>query len=182
MRAPIYKTSVLVFTSLFLGCLSLSNNEKHNLTLGHSLNKIELPKQKWNLVHYLNSSTEHAMKVAQHLIDRKALNTNTEAETVIIVDQLAGFEEKLKNSGFRVLYYNSVDLNDSKSELPILLIIDQDKKVQYVGPYFQKDCQNCKANDLIPLMKSKLKKKYGNDENNLENAVVVKNLIEPLQL
>lgn len=94
-----------------------------------------IPNKKWNLVHYLGGKCGCSKTIADYLIKRKSLNSDSEQEVVILLDEMADKESQLIASGFKVFKYKAEKLKGSVDGVPLLVIYDQGSAVQYAGGY-----------------------------------------------
>ena len=110
----------------------------------------------WNLVHSLGQESLQAIALAQYLAQRRALNTSSESETVLLLPSMAGYKTSLQKAGYDVFSIDAELATQSLSE-PVLMIFDQNRSVQYSGPYGSADF--IKSNfDLLQLVQLKNRK------------------------
>ncbi|MGZ3691548.1 MAG: hypothetical protein ACXVAX_08590 [Pseudobdellovibrio sp.] len=150
------KISLLCFTSLFIGCLSLRDGKAYTLE-NINFNKFQLPQKEWNLVHILKKRSDESLKIANYLISRKALLTPRAAETVILSEDFFDKEGALAVGGFNVYRARNEDFPVTEDK-PYLLIVDDKNKKKYVREYYSSSCaKNCKIDDLMQLMRLRIK-------------------------
>lgn len=97
--------------------------------------ELGLQNKKWNLVHYLGGKCGCSKTIADYLIKRKPINSDSEQEVVVLLDEMAEKESQLISSGFKVFKYSAEKLKGSVDGVPLLVIFDQSSTVQYVGGY-----------------------------------------------
>lgn len=143
-----------IFTLAWVGLFSYFISQAHSwhqLAFKADTNKIELGlehlqsskdlKQN-NIVHFLTPSCSCSRVIKEDLLKREPYQDTKTSESVVLIDDLGGhFAKKLKVRGYTVI---SMSLAQIKSEMPaaieavpLLVIYDGDKHLQYAGGYDQ---------------------------------------------
>ena len=100
---------------------------------------IETP-ENYGVVHFLTPECGCSVNIYKHLMERGPYNKNYINESVVIVDDNElEFTKNLKGKGFKSLKLDLKNVHTEFSKsikgVPLLVIFDQNKKIQYVGGY-----------------------------------------------
>ena len=125
------------------------NQEEMNIsTIVHDTNNL-------GVIHFLTPKCSCSKEIFNRLIERGPISKDKAFESVVIVDDNAlNFQDKLTQRGFLAQAFTSEELvarvSSSMKGVPLLIIYDQDKTIQYIGGYSE--------NLINPLVKINIMK------------------------
>jgi len=110
------------------------NQEKINISaIVHDTNNL-------GVIHFITPKCSCSKEIFNHLMQRGPISEDRAIESVVIVDDnRLNFHDKLKERGFSTKAFTSEELlarvSTSMKGVPLLIIYDQDKTIQYIGGY-----------------------------------------------
>jgi hypothetical protein len=156
--APWLVLTWAVSISLFIGVLHGNHKAEFKINRKHASQALQLDflskKAGYNVVHFLTPLCSCSKAIKDQLIERGPLNVKGVYEFVVLIDDPGEFSAEFSKSGFSISQIDtkqiSQELQESLIGVPLLMILDEQKTLKYLGGYSDQV--------MTPLSKIQVKK------------------------